>query len=101
MLRCLRHSAVVWGDHISEDDDFTGIMLSSKGPNTYPENLVMKQEHFLQGFFNKTHFVNQRFIKFSVWGSFEKVGALTKEGINFIEGGLSLRAALPFDHYRP
>lgn len=95
----LRHPAVIWDHQISGSDDFTGIMLTRASNNRFPDNIAMKSEHFSEGFYNRTHFVNQRFIKFSHWGPFKKIGCLTSEGIAYIEEKLSENGPLPFDDY--
>lgn len=95
----LRHPAVVWNNEITGDDDFLGIMLSKSGPDRFPNNVPMKPNHLSAGFYNNTHFVNQRFIKLAGWGPFEKVSNLTVTGIAFIEQNLSDNPPLPFDAY--
>ena len=58
------------------------------------DNILMAANHFEAGYevvFSNTHFVNQVFVKFQGWGSFELVGRLTTEGIEFIEKHLNTR----------
>lgn len=75
-------------------------MLSKLGADKLPNNIPMKQAHFAQGFYNNTHFANQRFIKLAGWGPFEKVESPTLQGIAFIEYKISNKEPLPFDIYR-
>lgn len=92
-LNGLYHPAVVWDDYYVGKSDFHGIMLTHTAPNGQFDNIPMAANHFENGHevsFSNTHFVNQLFIKFQGWGTFEFVGRLTAEGIEFIENRLSM-----------
>jgi hypothetical protein len=98
----LRHPAIVWDDYNDGSTDFSGIMLTHSQPNEQFDNILMSINHFEEGHevsFNGTHFVNQLFIKFQGWGPFHKAGALTPEGIEFIESNLSDAATVSYDEY--
>lgn len=98
----LRHPAVVWDEEVGDYADFHGIMLTHSEPNGQYDNILMTADHFETGHeiaFNNTHFVNQLFIKFQGWGPFHKTGALTPEGIEFIESNLSNAGSLSYDEY--
>lgn len=100
----LRHPAVVWDEYVDVDADFHGIMLTHSEPNGRFDNILMSTDHFKAGHeasFNQTHFVNQLFIKFLDWGPFHKAGALTPEGIEFIESHLNTNShPMEFIQYR-
>lgn len=79
-------------------------MLTHSGPNGQFDNILMSASHFETGHevvFSSTYFVNQVFIKFQAWGSFEFVGRLTTEGIEFIENNLDTNSSpIEFNQYR-
>lgn len=90
-LNGLYHPAVVWDEIFDGKNDFTGIMLTHTPATKRFMNVPMAANHFQNGYrvvFSKTHFVDQRFIKFYDWGPFELVGKLTTEGVSFIESHL-------------
>lgn len=99
----LRHPAVVWDvNEVIGDTVFLGVMLTSAPPSVRHDNILMQDSHFCKGFkveYKTTYFVNQIFEKIPIWGPFEKVGQLTPEGIEFIEGRISKAPAQPFDRY--
>lgn len=106
-LAGLFHPAVVWQDSYDGFSDFYGIMLTKS--KKYPNNVPMLNEHFekrqegqkkYRGY-NKSRFVNQIFLKFGRWGTFEKVGSLTNAGIEFIEQKLVKNEPLQFTEYYP
>lgn len=103
-LNGLFHPAVVWDDFYDGNSDFHGIMLTHSGPNGRFDNVLMAANHFESGHevvFSDTHFVNQLFVKFQEWGTFELVGKLTAEGIEFIEAHLNTNShPMQFIHYR-
>ncbi len=103
-LNGLFHPAVVWDDFYDGKSDFHGIILTHSGPNEKFENIPMDANHFEEEnevFFSNTHFVNQVFVKFREWGSFESVGRLTAEGIEFIENNLNPSSVpIEFIEYR-
>ncbi|MBL7847283.1 MAG: hypothetical protein JNL40_07435 [Cyclobacteriaceae bacterium] len=103
-LKGLHHPAVVWDEIFDGSTDFTGIMLTHTPPTKRFTNVLMAANHFQNGYkvvFSKTHFVNQRFIKFYDWGPFELVGKLTIEGIAFIDAHLSQNSpSIEFLEYR-
>jgi hypothetical protein len=103
-LNGLYHPAVVWDEENDGNSDFHGIMLTHSQPNGRFENVLMDSKHFETGleicFFN-THFVNRVFVKFQNWGTFELVGRLTEEGIQFIENYLDTNSTpIEFAQYR-
>lgn len=101
-LSKLRHPAIVWDDNVVDGDDFSGVMITKSAPSRDYDNVKMKSEHFEAGYsiqYNKSHFVNQVFIKFVVWGPFEKVGRLTGEGIRFIEDRISGDEQISYEDY--
>lgn len=103
-LNGLFHPAVVWDDFYNGTSDFHGIILTHTAPNGQFDNILMAENHFENGnevVFSNTHFVNQLFIKFQRWGSFELVGSLTEEGIEFIENHLNMNShPIEFIQYR-
>lgn len=103
-LKGLYHPAVVWDDVYDGGVDFSGIMLTHRGPNKRFANILMAANHFENGYevgFSNTHFVNQVFIKFYNWGPFELVGRLTPVGVEFIESRLQPEAfPIEFIAYR-
>ena len=103
-LNGLFHPAVVWDDFYAGNSDLQGIMLTHAGPNGQFDNILMDTNHFENGhevIFNNTHFVNQVFVKFQRWGTFELVGRLTAEGIRFIENHLNTNSfPVEFIQYR-
>lgn len=103
-LNGLFHPAVCWDDFYDGNSDFCGIMLTRSSPNRHFDNVLMAANHFENGHavvFSNTHFVNQLFIKFQGWGTFEVVGRLTAEGIDFIESHLDTNShPMEFIHYR-
>lgn len=103
-LNGLFHPAVVWDDSYDGNSDFHGIMLTHTAPNRQFDNILMAANHFENGYevvFSNTHFVNQVFVKFQVWGAFELVGRLSTDGIEFIENHLNTHSyPIEFIHYR-
>lgn len=99
----LRHPAIVWDEKTDGRNDFTGIMITSSGPGNGYDNIKMKPAHFVEGWAvvcKNSHFVNQKFQKFAYLGPFKKVGALTDEGIAFIEKNISEKEPIPFEEYK-
>ncbi len=91
-LNGLFHPAAVWDEFYDGNSDFHGIILAHTGPNGQFDNILMAANHFEAGHevvFSNTYFVNQVFVKFQGWGSFELVGRLTTEGIEFIYNHLN------------
>ena len=75
-----------------DDTFFIGAMLTTA--NNYPENILMKPEHFKmmdskgikhELYFDNTHLVKAKLIKRNEWQPFRKIGELTDEGIDFVE----------------
>lgn len=102
-LNGLYHPAVIWEDEVYEDSDFLGIMITHTRPSKHFDNILMKKDHFKSGFeveFSNSHFVNQLFIKFQRWGSIEKVGELSDEGIDFINANLTNTTPTTFEKYK-
>lgn len=104
LLNGLFHPAVVWDNFYDGNNDFRGIMLTHTGANGQFDNIPMAANHFEDGHevvFSNTHFVNQVFVKFQKWGTFESVGRLTAEGIEFIENNLKRNSfPIEFTQYR-
>lgn len=98
----LKHPAVIWQDDVDDESDFHGVMLTHSEPTERFDNVLMFEEHFesdKEVVFSNTHFVNQLFVKFQIWGPFNKSGRLTESGIDFIEKKLSNTEPNNFDEY--
>lgn len=98
----LKHPAIVW-EYTDDESNFTAVMLTHAGTERYFDNIAMEAVHFVQGMevtYLNTHFVNQIFVKPQAWGPFYKAGALTDEGLEFIEQNLTKIDPMPFDSYR-
>lgn len=102
-LKGLYHAAVVWQDEFNGQDDFRGIILTHSAK--YKENILMQKPHFTPNLvfkFERTRFVNQVFVKFGLWGPFEKVGQLTKDGLLFVESNIDrAKPIAPFPINQP
>lgn len=79
-------------------------MITHTEPNNMFKNVLMNEHHFENGNevkFSNSHFVNQIFMKFKVWGEFELVGKLTSEGVYFIEKHLDTSSTeIKFVNYK-
>lgn len=88
--------------YLRENDAYTfvGAMLTTKG--SYEENILMSPEHFTSGFqYKMTRLVSGGpFIKKMEWGEFRKIGALSKEGVGFVEGHLKREHAVSFFEHK-
>lgn len=89
------HRAVIL--RYSEDGEPIGVMVTSRGPDIYPCNLIMSESHFEKGHIfgwrganNPSFMVRHKFLKIREWGKFRRVGKLTPSGIAFIESNIPL-----------
>ena len=101
-LNGLFHPAIVWDQHYDGNSDFHGIMITHSNNQVF-NNILMDTSHFeldWQILFSNTHFVNQIFIKFQMWGDFRLVGRLTADGITFIENRLTNIQPIEFRVFR-
>jgi len=102
-LNGLYHAAVVWDDINDGFNDFNGIMLTHSKPSEDFQNILMESYYFEVGYEfigDKTHFVNQIFIKFTTWGQLKIVGKLTPDGIIFIKNNLTNLNPMEFSKYK-
>lgn len=111
---------IVWGRALDKirpivflrdasDELFIGAMLTTS--DEYPQNVLMKPEHFktvdsegkpCEIKFENTHIVQTELVKRKEWVSFDKGGELTPEGIGFVEGVLkSSNDVLWQDYVKP
>jgi len=98
----LKHPAIIWQDEFDGNSDFNGVMITRAEPNPRFDNILMEESHFEKGFnvgFNNSHFVNQIFLKFEIWGPFHQAGRLTSDGIQFIEESLTNLVITKFEIY--
>lgn len=89
------------------DLNFCGCMITHSNGNN---NISMEAQHFetndkngkpYKVGYDNTYLVKGKFLKSEEWGPFEKVGALTVEGINFLDEVISGLGAETFsDYYR-
>ena len=90
---------IVFFDH-NGGRDFIGCMLTRA---VRDENEPMLSTHILETSddfeYKNTQIVKGKFMKFSDWGPFEKVGRLSESGINFMENVVRDLRAEPFANY--
>lgn len=76
---------IIFFDHLNQRD-FIGCMLTHK---VMDKNVPMLKNHFLETSaefeFENTQLVKGKFIKFTEWKPFYKVGTLSESGIEFVE----------------
>lgn len=97
----LKHPAIIW-EYTDDDSTFVGIMITHSKPKERYCNILMSEEHFIEGHevkYSDTYFVNQLFNKYQTWGPFYKAGRLTEKGIVFIHEHLIHAPPLNFDDY--
>lgn len=102
-LNGLFHPAIVWNENYDGYTDFNGIMITHSPHSEIFDNILMDSSHFETNHqiqFSNTHFVNQLFVKFHMWGDFELVGRLTANGISFIENNLTEVQSVEFIKYK-
>jgi hypothetical protein len=78
------HHPIVFVSGHSEYD-FIGAMITHEA--IVDRNVKMNEVHFQTGFaitFDNTYLVKGQFIKPEEWGPFNKIGQLTKEGLEFV-----------------
>jgi hypothetical protein len=98
------HPIVYLQDH--DGSLFIGAMLTSAA--NYPDNILMKVEHFkvnddkglkYELYFNNTHIVKAKLLKRNEWQPFRKVGELTAEGIKFVETNINTESEKLWEDY--
>lgn len=76
-----------------DDSFFIGAMITSSGPNSYPDNVLMKETHFCmtdkcgkeyETRYGPSYLVDAKLLKRLEWQPFRKTGQLTDFGIEFI-----------------
>lgn len=80
--------------------DFIGAMITHHPDEV--RNVRMDIVHFEPGYpitFDNSYLVRARLIKPEDWGPFNKIGKLTKEGIEFVENQIAGRPEETFAHY--
>ncbi len=90
----------------NDENTFIGAVLTHS--NKYKNNILMDEGHFRKldkegkeyvFQYDNTHLVKGRFIKLQDWGPFEKIGALTEEGVKFVESATSTGNPMLWDEY--
>ncbi len=80
--------------------DFVGAMITHE--EIVDRNVKMNETHFESGFaitFDNTYLVKGQFIKPEEWGPFDKIGQLTKEGLEFVKQEIAGRPIETFAKY--
>lgn len=89
----------------NSSSDFIGGMITR---HTSPKNASMTTAHFLeldengnpfQVAYNNSNLVIAKLIKFEGWGPFTKVGQLSIEGVQFLEGTIDHLPPMSFAEY--
>lgn len=77
-----------------DDGFFIGAMITSSGPENYPDNIPMESGHFVELdeneqkfeiYFGPSYLVDAKLLKRLEWSPFRKVGQLTDSGVTFAE----------------
>ena len=99
----MNHMAAILGYF---EDEPIAVMITSKGPDKYPCNLLMSKLHFESGHKfgwrdNKkpSFMVRHKFLKTRDWEPFVSVGRLTPEGIVFIKKHVSKKDSIYWRDY--
>lgn len=97
------HPIVYWGD--TQGPLFYGLMLTH---STIYDNIQLQKEHVQVSTdsgedyifqYDESWIVNQVFYKFDEWGPYSKVGALTPDGIHYLEENVSYKESMAFSEY--
>lgn len=87
------HYIICMEDVTTESKSFQACIISTDGPNEGRDNLLMSKNHFVEkdangNFykirFNNTHLIKKNLEKDISWINPNKVGLLTKEGLDFV-----------------